>query len=502
MRVLVTGGSGVIGAGLIPELIKRGIEVRLLSRGANEEAEAWPEGVDPFPADVANPETLKGAADQCDAVVHITGIVDEDPPDVTYAKVNVEGTANMLAEAERSGAPRFIYISSLGADRGESDYHRSKLQAEEKVRAYGGPWIILRPGNVYGPGDDVISRVLKMARSLPAIPVVGHGDQPFQPIWYEDLGRAIADSVTRSDLPGQTLQLAGDETVTTSDLVEKISEIVDRKIFALPIPLFAAGLAAKSASILGVDFPLTESRLAMLLEENLVPEGEANALTTIFGLSPLPLDEGLRQLATKIPEVTPSEGVGALERKRFWADIEGSDRTPQELMNDFRENYKEILPIDFGVEGDGGARLEEGETISAALPIRGHIQIRVEESTPTRITFGTIEGHPLAGIVQFSSSKKNDRLTFMVEVHSRAAGWFDFLAMKMGGETAQRLNWETVVERMVERSGGMAADGVQNEKETIDDEREETSVESWVERFVTRRRRHEAEEQTGARPGR
>ena len=123
MHVMITGGSGVIGAGLIPELLARGHQVRLLARGADLAAREWPEGVTAFAADVTEAEQLKGAADGCDAVVHVTGIVAETLPDLTFERVNVAGTANVLSEASRAGRPAFVYISSLGAERGASEYH-------------------------------------------------------------------------------------------------------------------------------------------------------------------------------------------------------------------------------------------------------------------------------------------------------------------------------------------------------------------------------------------
>src|SRR5690606_11950755 len=152
MKVLVTGGTGVIGNGLLPALLGAGHQVRLLTRHAEADAREWPEGVEAREADVADPGSLHGAADGCDAVVHVTGIVKEAPPDVTFARVNVEGTRNVIAEAERAGVPRFVFVSSLGADRGRSDYHRSKRLAEDRGRACRSTGLVVRPGCVYGPG--------------------------------------------------------------------------------------------------------------------------------------------------------------------------------------------------------------------------------------------------------------------------------------------------------------------------------------------------------------
>lgn len=466
MRILVTGGTGVIGAGLIPELLERGHQVRLMSRRAEEEAAAYPDEVEEFSADVTSPESLESAVAGCDAIVHIAGIVDESPPEVTFDRVNVEGTANLLAEAGRAGSPRFVYISSLGAERGSSPYHHSKRAAEQLVREYQGEWIIVRPGNVFGPGDEVLSKIVRMARSLPVVPLVGDGSQPFQPLWYEDAGKGIAAVLERTDLAGEALDMAGGEVTTMREVVEKIASITKREVVAVPIPAAAAFLAAGIAKVAGIEAPASESKLTMLLEENRIEEGGTNALT-LLEIEPTSLDEGLRRLVHLLPARGPEDGVGALEEKRFWADIEGAEGSAETVIADLRVNFLEILPITFGVEGEDGS-LREGETLTADLPLRGHIQVRVEELAPRRITLMAIEGHPMAGWVRFCAEPQKERIRFMIEIDARAASWWDFMMLKGGGDVVQRWNWEEVVRRVVERSAGQAPDGIQTSRERLE----------------------------------
>src|SRR5688500_5353773 len=90
MKVLVTGGSGVVGQSAITALLKRGHAVRLLSRGAAEDVKAWPAGVESWPGDVASPASVAGSADGCQVVLHLVGVVDEAPPERTFDRVNVE----------------------------------------------------------------------------------------------------------------------------------------------------------------------------------------------------------------------------------------------------------------------------------------------------------------------------------------------------------------------------------------------------------------------------
>lgn len=512
MKVLVTGGTGVIGAGVLPALLKAGHKVRLLTRGAERDAREWPEGVEPFAADVSDAGGLGGACDGCGAVVHVTGIVEETPPHVTFERVNVRGTKNVLREAERAGTGRFVFVSSLGADRGASRYHRSKLKAEGLVRGFRGLWMILRPGGVYGPGDEVVSTLLKMVRALPAVPVIDGGDQRFQPVWYEDFGACVARAVDApEEAYGRAHEVAGRELTTTRDLVARLSRVTGRAPALVPVPALLTSLGLRvagalsldklAADALGLDAPLNEAKLTMLVEENFIREGSANALTDVFRVRPTKLDAGLARLADLVPEQLPSDGFGPLRRKSFRADIEGSKLSAAGLMDVFRERCGEVMPIEFDAEPGTPRRVEKDATLTASLPVRGHIQMRVAESAARRVTFVTVEGHPLAGTVSFTAEPLGRRgaVRFTVELHARAANAIDFLTMSTLGSVLQDRNWERVVGRMVELSGGEAPAGVEREFETLDDEEAER-VERWARRLVTSRRRA-AREVAGKRGG-
>lgn len=492
MRVLVTGGSGVVGEGLIPHLLAHHHDVRLLTRGADVAAREWPDEVESFAADVTRPETLLNAAEGCDAVVHITGIIAEEAPEITYEKVNVAGTRHLLEECVRAGLPKFVYISSLAAERGSSAYHASKRDAEALVRAYPGRWVILRPGNVYGPGDDVISQLLNMHRTLPAIPVIGAGDQQFQPLWYLDFGAAITRAL-ELDVDHEVYEVAGEDVTTPNQILTLFEGLTGRKPVRVPVPEFLAGATTRVAETLGVPFPINESQFRMLIEENVIAAGGANALTRVFGLTPTPLSEGLAVLADAQPEQTPGEGVGGMERKQFWADIVRSRYTAEELMERFRGRCTELMPIEFDAEPGTPQQVVKGATLTANLPLRGNIQIRVVEADDRATTFATLRGHPLAGVVRFTTAATDDGgVRFMVSVFARAASMLDWIALSTVGGIAQNSTWRTVVERMVEVSGGESS-GIKEEKCVVHGE-EERSIEQWVGDIVTQHRRVQHEQ--------
>jgi uncharacterized protein YbjT (DUF2867 family) len=486
MKILVTGGTGVIGEGVIPELLRRGHEVRLLSRHAAEDAKQW-NRVEPFAGDVADAASIRGAATGCDAVLHIAGIVSEDPPAVTFENVNVGGTRNLIEEAKRADARRFVYVSSLGADIGTSDYHRSKLDAEQLVERSGLSWTIVRPGNVYGPGDEVISTILKMVRALPAVPVIDGGEQEFQPIWHEDLAKILASAVERHDVAGEIFDAAGPEVTTMNDLLRRFAAITGRSPVRIPVPMALAQLTTRLANV-AVSLPVDETKLQMLREKNVA---RGKSAPEVFGVETTPLDHGLHLLADSLQETLPDEGVGALEHKTFFADIRGSRYDARSLMGQFREHVNAFMPIEFSAEPGAPETIQKGATLTGALPLRGNFQVRVEVAEPAHVVFATIEGHPLSGIVEFTSTDTPAGVRFAIDVYARASNVVDWIAARTLGAIAQDANWRAVVQRIIDASGG-TSEGVQQEKQTLSDD-EAAAVEKRVRGMVQERKREGSE---------
>lgn len=491
MKVLITGATGVIGRATATELLRQGHELRLLSRNAERDARAWDGPVDAFAANVANADALRGAADGCDAVLHIAGIVEESPPELTFEAVNIGGTRNLLAEAERAGVRRFVFVSSLGAERGSTEYHQSKRAAEEEVRRFSGEWVIARPGSVFGPGDEAISLLLRMVRVLPAIPVIDRGDQPFQPIWHEDLARALAECVQRPDLAGQALDLASPEHTTVNELIECFGEITNREPMRIPMPGPLAQLGTELASKLGVEGVVKPATVTMLLEGNVIPDGQPNGLTDVLGMSVPSVRSRLKQLAESLPEQLPEDGVGKLERRRFHADIHNATLSADDLFGRFRARLDDFVAFDAEAEPGCDSRLEPGHTLTLELPRRGHAQVRVEEVAEHSITLGTVEGHPLAGVVRFNFDQPAPgHVRFVVDVAERPATRMDQLAMTFVGREAQKEAWVETVQRVIRASGGTAPEGVQHESWQLEGEAAE-KVEDWIRERVIRRMRDE-----------
>jgi NADH dehydrogenase len=307
------------------------------------------------------------------------------------------------------------------------------------------------------------------------------------------------------DAPAEVvLDVAGPDVTTTREVVELLEKLTGKSPVHLPVPEFLAKLGTQAAGALGVQSPVTDDQITMLLEENVIRPGRTNALTETFGVTPLTLGEGLGKLLDPMPERLPQEGTGKLEEQRYWADIRGSALPAEALFERFRARFGDFAPdalLEVGAEPGTPRAMEEGATMTLGLPLRGNIQVRVVEAAERRITCVTLHGHPLSGAIRFEAAEPAPGLVrFEVRSYTRSSGVVDYVGMKTVGKVAQRSTWRTVVDNVVAESGGEAPDGVQDESRTLEGDEAE-AVERWVEELVMARRRAESPSGPGEPPG-
>src|SRR2546428_9415616 len=198
MRVALTGANGFVGRHLVARLLLARHEVRALISerpGAQKELPGSGTDVDVRRVDVRKPETLQGAFDGCDAVVHTVAIPTERKQ--RFAEVNVAGVAHVVAEARRAGVRRIVHMSALGGDPASPyPYLRSKGEGQALVTGWGILGVVLRPSLLFGEGDDFFPR-LAFRLMFPIVPVPGNGKARFQPVPVDDIAQALVAALER-----------------------------------------------------------------------------------------------------------------------------------------------------------------------------------------------------------------------------------------------------------------------------------------------------------------
>jgi NADH dehydrogenase len=294
-RVFVTGATGFVGRAVIQALRAEGHVVRCLVRRGSEADLHGFEAIERVEGDILGPvQTLEAEMAGCDTVVHLVGIIREHKTrGITFDRLHLVGTRNVIVAAATAGARRLLHMSALGTRaNARARYHRTKWAAEEAVRASGLAWTIFRPSVIYGPGDGFLSLLAGMVRRMPVVPVIGDGRQRLQPVPIEHVAQGFARAVTVETSVKQTYTVAGPDAVSMVELLQMIGAAMHRRVRLARVPM---GLVRPVASALhrAPTFPVTPDQLLMLEEDN---TGDPTPFYTTFGITPMPLAQGLRQV--------------------------------------------------------------------------------------------------------------------------------------------------------------------------------------------------------------
>ncbi|HEX6470126.1 MAG TPA: NAD(P)H-binding protein [Streptosporangiaceae bacterium] len=220
-RILVTGGTGLLGRAIVRRLTGKA-DIRVLSRRA-----AQVDGAETVRGDLVTGEGLPTAVDGVDVIVHCASY----NRDYLHPERDTEATRRLVDAARAGGAaPHVVYISIVGADRIPFRYYRAKVAGERVIVESGLPWTILRATQFH---EFVLALLIRGAKGPLAIVPRGFRAQPVEVDEVADrmVGLALGEPA------GRVPDLGGPRVERLDDLMRAYLAAVRARKPVVPLPL-------------------------------------------------------------------------------------------------------------------------------------------------------------------------------------------------------------------------------------------------------------------------
>jgi uncharacterized protein YbjT (DUF2867 family) len=276
VRVAVIGATGQTGPHVVRALIAAGHEVTAVARSAAKLATLDPRARSVV-ADAANRAQLAAALEGAEAVVTLAP--HQLLPEVLAAlpgscrRIVVSGSIRKYSRFRDAGA-------------------RSARRVDDVMRSSGREYVVLNYSMIYGGREDrTVGRLKALMRRATVIPLPDGGRHLVQPIHVSDMAVAVAAAVTRPEVAGASIDVAGPRAFPYREMVEACGAWLTRRVTIVPLPAFPFVAAETVAGWFGVTLPYIGELARMAEDKNI----DIGPMRSRLGVEPIDFAEGLRR---------------------------------------------------------------------------------------------------------------------------------------------------------------------------------------------------------------
>ena len=271
--ITILGGTGFLGRYVVRRLAKDGFRLRIVSRNPNDSLELITAGhvgqIALLAGDINDPKSYAKALKGSYAVINLVGIL-FDRGKQNFTNIHSLGAEKLAVAAKAAGVQRFIQISALGVENeAGSNYARSKFLGEQAVLRAFPDASIIRPSIIFGAEDNFFNKFAKLAALSPFLPLIGGGRTLFQPVYVDDIAKAIETLLLQNTGRGQIYELGGAQVYSFRQILEYILAVTGKARRFIPIPFGLASIIGRIGEYLPTP-PLTRDQIKLLKYDNTV----------------------------------------------------------------------------------------------------------------------------------------------------------------------------------------------------------------------------------------
>lgn len=309
LRLVILGGTGFVGGHLLNRLARDGHRLTVLTRNREKHrAIGVIPGVRLKSTDVHDPAQLRAAFAGADAVINLIGILNTSGRE-TFQRVHVELTDQVIEACKAVGVSRLHQMSALKAGQGLSQYLKTRGVADTLVRHSGLRWTLYQPSVIFGDGDGLVGRFVRILKLTPVLPLA-RSTSKLAPTFVGDVVEAIARCVADDKLSlDRRFELYGPQVLTLGEIVAAIRDAAGLRTRIVPLPDALGRLQARFAERLpGKPFSLDNFRS---LRTDSVGKVDGYAA---LGIVPQPFTPWLERLVAGLPRQRRLDAARRLRR--------------------------------------------------------------------------------------------------------------------------------------------------------------------------------------------
>ena len=271
-EILVFGATGQIGRNLLRKLSKNNYKITAVTRNIHRagyilKTQANPGYLNLVEVRNFNINKIDNLVKECSICINLVGILyEKSKGQFETMHANFPDMLSQLANKYK--IDKFIHVSALGIEQAtDSNYAKSKLLGEKKIKQNFNNSIILKPSIVYSVDDNFTTKFMKLLSTLPLMPLYYNGKTKFSPIHVSDLTDIIFKMV-ENKTKDIVLECVGPENLSFKEMINLMLQSINKKRILLPMPYSFAALSAKILQILPNPL-LTEDQLKLLKYDNI-----------------------------------------------------------------------------------------------------------------------------------------------------------------------------------------------------------------------------------------
>ncbi len=248
--ILVTGATGYIGGRLVPELIKRGYQVRVMVRSYSPEyIERWPEA-EVVVADALKPGLLRKALKGVSVAFYLMHSMLAEKEDDSESVLRVASNFSAIAGEEK--LQRIIYLGNTGGSRSKmpGHHHGNRFEVIETLKQGTVPTTILRSGIVIGSGSASFEILNSIVRNSPVYFMPPWAHNPCQPISIRDVVKYLVGVLESGQTKGNDYDIGGEEVLTYREMIKILAKLKRKRPLLLPTPFSTIRLYSYIVSLI------------------------------------------------------------------------------------------------------------------------------------------------------------------------------------------------------------------------------------------------------------